>query len=35
MPSSEFSMIAKFAFDAILTRYSEDRITDKIGKWLM
>jgi len=36
MPSSQFCTIAKFMFDAILTRYSEDRITDKmIGQWLM
>ena len=36
MPSSDFCAIAKFMFDAILTRYSEDRITDKmVGKWLM
>ena len=36
MPTSESCRIAKHMFGAILTRYSEDRITDQmISRWLM
>lgn len=36
MPASDFCRTTKFMFDAVLTRYSDDRITDElIDRWLM